>query len=64
MTMRFFALPLYVCLYLCLLSPLASAQDAKLVADAKKEGKVVDMDELDTAGFAEKRKEYRKIFFH
>jgi hypothetical protein len=45
------------------LSPLASAQDAKLVADAKKEGKVVDMDELDTAGFAEKRKEYRKIFF-
>lgn len=25
--------------------------------------KVVEMDELDTAGFAEKRKEYRKIFF-
>jgi hypothetical protein len=61
--MRFFALFPFTS-YLCLLSPLASAQDAELVADAKKEGKVVDIDELDTAGFAEKRKEYRKIFFH
>ena len=25
--------------------------------------KIVEMDELDTNGFAEKRKEYRKIFF-
>lgn len=32
------------------------------LADANKI-QVVEMDELDTAGFAEKRKEYRKIFF-
>lgn len=53
-------------LILCLvLATAASAQDAKLLAEAKKTAKIqiVEMDELDTQGFADKRKEYRKIFF-
>jgi hypothetical protein len=53
-------------LILCLvLATAASAQDAKLLAEAKKTAKIqiVEMDELDTQGFADKRKDYRKIFF-
>jgi hypothetical protein len=53
-------------LILCLvLATAASAQDAKLLDEAKKTAKIqiVEMDELDTQGFADKRKDYRKIFF-
>jgi hypothetical protein len=53
-------------LILCLvLATAASAQDAKLLAEAKKTAKIqiFEMDELDTQGFADKRKDYRKIFF-
>ena len=53
-------------LILCLvLATAAFAQDAKLLAEAKKTAKIqiFEMDELDTQGFADKRKDYRKIFF-
>ena len=58
-------------IFALLFAHIALAQDAKLVtrkgiyppiADADKI-QIIEMDELDTQGFAEKRKEFRKIFF-
>jgi iron(III) transport system substrate-binding protein len=59
--MRFFALPFHLfCLYLCLLSSLAGAQDAKLIADAKKDGKVVVYGSMESDIFDGIQKSFEK----
>jgi iron(III) transport system substrate-binding protein len=58
--MRVFALLFHFCLYLGLSPSLASAQDAKLVADAKKEGKVVVYGSMESDIFDGIQKSFEK----